>query len=29
VAQHASRIIYVKDGLVTHNPVPLCIGEAK
>jgi ABC-type lipoprotein export system ATPase subunit len=28
VAQHASRIIYVKDGLITHNPAPLCIGNA-
>jgi ABC-type lipoprotein export system ATPase subunit len=28
VAQHASRIIYVKDGLITHNPAPLCIGDA-
>jgi len=27
VAQHASRIIYVKDGLITHNPAPLCSGD--
>lgn len=29
VARHASRIIYVKDGLVTPNPVPFCIGQAE